>query len=80
MTLSMTEENKFFFRLISPNLQDLEDQFKNFGLLPDDFITILHRRLKGKVPRQTIKDTLDVIWLLQHQVQMATRIKDIGED
>jgi hypothetical protein len=75
----ITEENKFFARLLSPHLDYLEEQFRTFGLKPDDFITILHRRLKGKISRQAIKDTLDIMWILQHEIKTATKVKEILE-
>lgn len=71
----LTEENKFFARLLSPNLHELQEQFRKFGLSPDDFVTILHRRMKGKVTKPNIRLTLDVLYKLQRDVSIAAEIE-----
>ena len=72
----MNEEMKFISQLLSPNLHELEEQFKTFGLKPDDFLTILHRRMKGKLSRTQIQLALDKLYQLQFDIKIAIRIKE----
>ena len=75
----MNEEMKFISQLLSPNLHELEEQFKTFGLKYDDFVTILHRRMKGRLSRTQLHIALDSLHDLQQQIKTATIIKEDQE-
>ena len=56
-------------------LNNIESSLKKAGLTEDDILVLLQRRIKGNMPKRTIKADLDGLKKLENQLLNAEKLR-----